>query len=274
MSKLSEHIRIVEDYYQRYAAEKKRIEDEGRKLIEELDDRVYERRQSPTNPSLTNVFIKDRAAYEEMMRLVRNLADELKAWEEANKPKVTPLDTPQRLVKWIDSQALILNAAQRVGTGKLVEVHLKLYHDARDRALAFHSLVPDVRKQLKIESDAVAGLQDIRSWAEQVACEAEAPPAAEGSDKDTRGEDDELPMLSDYDILILHHLNKPLQMSVQEDIAASANLSRGTVGKSLNDLRNHGLVHYPKGERKGAAITDRGRLALSKLPQERINSLT
>lgn len=71
---------------------------------------------------------------------------------------------------------------------------------------------------------------------------------------------DTLPPLNqhDHEILLCLEERSPLAM-VQIDIATATLIHRKTVGRRLERLREHGLVHRPMGERAGDTLTDRGR---------------
>ena len=77
------------------------------------------------------------------------------------------------------------------------------------------------------------------------------------------------PPLDYEDVQVLRYLAEmyPLTKS-QADIEAGSHVSRRTIGRRLKSLRDRGLTHRPKGERKGDAITDRGRTILEGLPRD------
>jgi hypothetical protein len=74
--------------------------------------------------------------------------------------------------------------------------------------------------------------------------------------------------LTSKDVKVLLYLfEMHPRLCQQPDIVAGTELSRGTVSKSLKALRSAGLVHRPKGGRKGDGLTDEGKRLAEHLSQ-------
>jgi DNA-binding transcriptional regulator YhcF (GntR family) len=77
------------------------------------------------------------------------------------------------------------------------------------------------------------------------------------------------PLLDTFDVEILKFLLKQGQrLSAQEDIATGADVSRDTVSKSLNHLREAGLTCRPKGDRSGEGLTEDGKKLAERLERQ------
>ncbi len=89
-----------------------------------------------------------------------------------------------------------------------------------------------------------------------------------GADKET-GDTDAAPAAGDDPLpagldrnavaVLFCLLNRSPELLTLDDIVVAAKVSRDTASKSLNELIGDGLAHRPKGDRKGATVTDEGR---------------
>jgi hypothetical protein len=79
------------------------------------------------------------------------------------------------------------------------------------------------------------------------------------------GGERKLPRLHEIDVRILKHLNSAKFTQKLSDLEAELNVPRQTVGKRLKVLRSLGLIHQPKGQKGGQAISTPGRNFLEKL---------
>ncbi|MFL5243319.1 MAG: hypothetical protein ACJ8FY_14535 [Gemmataceae bacterium] len=72
------------------------------------------------------------------------------------------------------------------------------------------------------------------------------------------------PSFTKEDLKIIKALKEsdPVAMN-QYDLEGKAKLSRRTIGPRLETLSHKGLVHYPHGKRKGAALTPLGKITAS-----------
>lgn len=86
-------------------------------------------------------------------------------------------------------------------------------------------------------------------WKQEAACD-EQPQAPDAPS-----------LLTDTETRILCYLRElHPQLRNQLDIGAGADIARATVSKCLKGLREAGLVHRPKGQRKGEGLTDKGKV--------------
>lgn len=125
----------------------------------------------------------------EIIEISNAIKDALARFAAANKPEVTPYDTPSKLAEWIDDRLHSMDrrrrALENTATGRSViasdpgrfprrhspdlpvypEAESRdTYREARRRALAFAALTSAVLDRLPVRSDPIFGLQDIQAW--------------------------------------------------------------------------------------------------------------
>jgi predicted transcriptional regulator len=154
-----------------------------------------------------------------------------------------PYDEPLWSTLSDDARSAILAAAEQATSDSLA-----------NRALRSLSKPPQTTKR-----ERWTGLPNVlRTLSAKLA----SPPATEPATKgqgDEAADDRRSAALDRNNVAVLFCLsNREPALQTLDDIVVSAKVSRDTASKALKELIDGGLASRPKGERKGATVTDKG----------------
>ena len=115
--------------------------------------------------------------YEEFCAILDKTEREKAAWAAAHPFRPNPIDTPERLGRWIDARYVWLCARVRAKPESLEREEKGLYREAVDLAIGNGVILPPVAE--------IPDLQALRAWCQREAAKGE--PGAGGKSKTIRG---------------------------------------------------------------------------------------
>jgi hypothetical protein len=171
---LQEHAAIIDRFEAGQRAEWIRLQEPHKALIREARWQIL---PDHYPPDPTFQLTRSPAETEREFRdLHDRLMLELDRWSGTHQPTVEPWNTPAKLAAWINKELELMRLgavrfykggeARREGAPpEYDETEARnVYIGARERAILFETVVPQIRTRLPIRDDYVLGLMEIRDW--------------------------------------------------------------------------------------------------------------